>query len=130
MQLPLRQPITFPLAISATLDHRSPKIPQVSGQPLLPQHREERGQQRDQETRIHQARCDNDIARRAPLDGQNGGGLVGSGRLVESEEDGLEEGSGLFVGVGPEIRVDVDDEGRADGSEQAGLREKVGWLTR
>ena len=45
--------------------------------------------------------------------------------MVESEEDGTEEGGGLFVGIGLEIRMDVDDEGGADCREQAGLRKQV-----
>jgi hypothetical protein len=125
VQRPLLQPITFSLAVSATLDHRPARIPQVPVQPLLPQHRDECGQQRDQETRIHQAGRGDDLARWAFLNGRNGGGLAGNGGLVEGEEDGTEEGGGLFVGIGLEIRMDVDDKGGADGREQTGLQEWV-----
>jgi hypothetical protein len=111
------------LAVSATLDHRPAGIPQVPVQPLLPQHRDERRQERHQETRIHQARRGHDLARWTFLNGRNGGGLAGNGGLVESEEDGAEEGGRLLVGIGLEIRMDVDDEGGADGREQAGLQE-------
>ena len=103
---------------------------QIPVQPLLPQHCDECRQQRDQETRVHQARRRDDLARWASLNGRNGGGLAGNGGLVEREEDGPEERRGLFVGIGLEIRVDVDDKGRADGREQAGLREQMRWLTR
>ena len=98
-------------------------MPQVPVQPLLPQHCDERRQQRDQETCVHQARRDDDLARWAPLNGRNVGGLAGNGGLVESEKDGPEERRGLLVGIGLEIRVDVDDKGRVDSREQAGLRE-------
>ena len=125
MQRPLPQPVTFPLAVSATLDHRPPRIPQVPVQPLLPQHRDEHRQQRDLETRIQQARHRDDLARWTFLNGRNGGGLPGDGGLVESEEDGSEEGGGLFVGVGLEIRLDVDDKGGADNREQTTLQE---WM--
>ena len=125
VQRPFLQPITFSLAISATLNHRPARIPQVSVQPLFPQHRDECSQQRDQETRIHQAgRCD-DLARWVFLNGRNGGGLAGNGGLVESEEDSTKEGGGLFVGVGLEVRMDVDDKGRADGRKQTSLQE---WM--
>ena len=105
-------------------------MPQVPVQPLLPQHCDERRQQRDQETRIHQARRRDDLAPWAPLNGRDGGGLSGNGGLVESEEDGPQERRGLFVRIGLEIRVDIDDKGRADGREQAGLTEQVRPLTR
>ena len=98
-------------------------MPQVPVQPLLPQHCDECRQQRNQEARIHQTRCGDDLTRWASLDGRNSVGLSGNGGLVESEEDSSEEGGGLFVGIGLEVRVDVDDEGGTDGREQAGLQE-------
>ena len=55
------------------------------------------------------------------LNGWDGGGLTRNGGLVESEEDGSKKGGGLFVGIGLEIRMDVDDEGGADSREQASL---------
>ena len=45
--------------------------------------------------------------------------------MVESEEDCTEEGGGLLVGIGLEIRMDVDDKGGADCREQAGLEERM-----
>jgi len=32
------------------------------------------------------------------------------GRLIDSDEDGAEEGSGLLVRIGLEVRMDVNDE--------------------
>jgi len=62
------------------------------------------------------------------LDGWDGGGFIRDGRLVESEKDRAEEGCGLFIRIGLETRVDVDDEGRTDGGEQTRLQERVRWL--
>ena len=41
--------------------------------------------------------------------------------MIEGEEDGAEEGRGLVVRVGLKVRLDIDDEGRADCREQTGL---------
>ena len=44
--------------------------------------------------------------------------------MVESKEDGTKKGDGFkFVGIGLEIRMDVDDKGGTDGSKKAGLQE-------
>ena len=51
----------------------------------------------------------------------NGGDLTGDGGLIESDEDGTEEGRRLLVGIGLEVRMDIDDEGGADGREQTRL---------
>ena len=48
-----------------------------------------------------------------------------NGGLVESGEDCTEEDGGLLVGIGLEIRMDVDDKGGADCREQADLEE---WM--
>ena len=102
MEWPLLKPIEFALTVSATLDHRSARVPQVPIQPLLPQHGDECCEQGDKETRVHEASDDDDIARRTSLSGRNGGGLTGDGGVVESEEDGAEEGSGFLVRIGLE----------------------------
>ena len=60
------------------------------------------------------------LHRRSP--GRN---LVRNGGLVEGEEGGAEKSGRLLVGIELEIRMDVNDEGRADGREQAGLQEWV-----
>ena len=92
---------------------------------MLPQHSNECGQQGDHKTRIHETGDGNDLARWTSLNRWNGGGLTGDGGLVESEEDGAEEGSGLFIWIGSEVRMEIDDEGRADGGEQTRLQEQV-----
>ena len=47
------------------------------------------------------------------------------GGLIESEENCTEEGGRLLVRIGLEVRMDVDDEGGADGREQTDLQEQV-----
>ena len=123
---PLLEPIALPLTVSATLDHRPASIPQVPVEPLLAQHRDECGEQRDQETRVHESSDRDDLAGRTLLDGWDRGGFIRDSRLVESEEDRTEEGCRLVVGIGLEPRVNVDDKGGADGGEQTRLRERLG----
>ena len=50
--------------------------------------------------------------------------------MVESDEDGTEERSELFVEIGLEIQLDIDDEGGADSREQTSLQEEVGSLAK
>jgi len=121
VQWPFLEPIAFTLTVSTSLDHRPARIPQVSIQPLLAQHRDECGKQGDHETRIHETGDSDDLARWIFLGRWNGGG----GRLVEAENKCAEEGGGLLVGIGLEVRMDVDDEGGADGGEQTSLQEQV-----
>ena len=45
VERPSLQPVEFTLTVSATLDHRPSCMSRVSIEPLLPQHRGERGQQ-------------------------------------------------------------------------------------
>ena len=112
------------MPVSATLDHRSPRLPHVPVEPLLPQHGDERRKQGHQETGVHQARDGDDLARWDSWDGWDDGGLTGDRGVIESEEDCAEEGGRLFVRVWLKLRVDVDDECRADSGEQARLRHK------
>ena len=125
VQWPFLQPIAFALTISASLDHRPARILQVSIQPLLAQHRDERGEHRDYETRIHETGHGDDLAWWIFLDKWDGRGLTRDGGLIESEEDCTEEGGRLLVRIGLEVGMDVDDEGGADGREQTGLQEQV-----
>ena len=127
MEGPLLESITFALAVSASLDHRPACVPQVSVEPLLAQHRDERGQQRDQETRVHESGDGDDLTRGVFLGGRNGRGLVRYCGLIEGEENCTEEGCGLFVGIGLETRVGVDDECGANRGEQTCLRRQVKW---
>jgi hypothetical protein len=97
---------------------------------LFPQHGDECGQQGDQKTRVHEAGDRDDVVRWASLNGWNGGGLTGDGGLIEGEEDGAEEGCRLLVRVGLEVRMDIDDESRADSRKQTSLWGHVRQLTR
>ena len=107
------------MTVATTLDHRPARIPQVPVQPLLAQHRDECSEQGNQKARVHDTRDGNDLARWI----SPGGGLTGDGGLIESEEDGAEEGNRLLIGIGLELRMDIDDESGADGREQTRLRE-------
>ena len=127
VQRPFLEPIPFALMVSAALDHRSARIPQVLVQPLFPQHGDECGQQGDQKARVHEIGSGDDLARWIFLNRWNDGGLAGDSGLIESEKDGAEEGHGLvvLVRVGLEVRLDVDNGSRTDGGEQTRLRARV-----
>ena len=88
---------------------------------MLPHHKDERGQQEDQETRIHDTGDGDSLARWAFLNGWNSGSLTQDGRLVESEEDDMKESGGLLAQIGLEVGMDIDDESGADGGEQTCL---------
>ena len=92
-------------------------MPQVSVEPLLSQHRDECGEQRDHQARVHEPGDGDDLAWGAFLGGWNSRGLVRYSRLVEGEEDRAEEGCGLFVRIWLETRIDTNDEGGTDGGE-------------
>ena len=125
VQWPFLQPIAFALAVSASLDRRSARIPQIPVQPLLAQHRDECGEQGDYQTRVHETGHSDDLVRCVFLSRWNGRSLTGDGRLIESEENCAEEGGGLLVGIRSEVRMGINDEGGADGREQTGLQEQM-----
>ena len=127
MEGPLLESVALSLTVSATLDHRPARIPEVPVEPLLAQHCDECSEQRDQETCVHQSGDSDDLTRRA-LGGWNGGCFVWDGGLVEGEEDCAEEYCGLVIWVGLEARVDINDEGGTDGRGQTRLRERVRWF--
>ena len=122
---PLLEPIALALAVTATLDHRPARVPQVSVEPLLPQHRDECGKQRDHQTSVHESGDRDDLGGRIFLGGWNGGGLIRDGGLIEGEENCAEESRGLLVRIGLEARVDIDDEGGTDGGEKTRLQRLV-----
>ena len=118
---PILEPIEFALTLLAALGHRPARTAQVPAQPLLSQHGGECGEQGQKKARVHETSDGDDLARRALLNGWNGGGLTGDGGPIESEEDGAEESRRLFVRVGLEVRMDIDDESGADGRGQTRL---------
>jgi hypothetical protein len=89
---PFLEPIAFSLTVTATLDHRPTRIPQVPVQPLFPQHRDECSKQRDQEACVHKPSDGDDLAGRILLGGRNGGGYTRDSGLVEGEKNGAKEG--------------------------------------
>ena len=109
MEGPLLEPIALALTVTATLDHRHACVPQVSVEPLLPQHRDECGKQQDHQARVHEGGDRDDLGGRIFLGGWNDGGLAWNGRLIEGEEDCTEESRESFIGIGLEARVNVND---------------------
>jgi len=97
---PLLESIALALTISAPLDCRPARVPQVAVKPLFAQHRDERGEQGHQKTRVHEPGDGDDLAGRIFLGGWNGGVFVRDSGLVESEENRAQEGCRLIVGVG------------------------------
>jgi len=92
---------------------------------LLAQHGDKCGEQGDHETRIHEAGDGDGLVWWISLNGWDGRGVTRDGRLIEGEENRAEEDSGLLVGIGLEVRVDINYKGGADGREQTSLREQV-----
>ena len=88
---------------------------------MLAQRGDKCSQHGDRKTRVYEAGGHDDLARWIFPNGRNYGGFTGDGGLIESEEDGAEEGSGLLVGIGLEFGMDIDDESGADGRKQTCL---------
>jgi len=47
----------------------------------------------------------------------NGRSVTRDGGLIESEENGVEEGSGLLIRIGLEVRMNINYKGGADSRE-------------
>ena len=58
---------------------------------------------------------------------RNDWGFVWDRGLVEGEKDGPEEGHRLVAGIWLKLRMDIYNEGGADGGEQARLCDQVSW---
>jgi len=97
-------------------------MPGVSVKPLFPQHCNECGKERDQEAGIHEYGDSDNLSGRS-FPGRCDGLIFtrGSG-LIESEEDRAEEGCGFTIWIRLQFRMDIDDEGSADGGKQSSLR--------
>ena len=104
-------------------------MPRITVQPLLPQHRGECGEQRNQEACEQETIDEDNLAGRVLLGDWNGGGFVWDCGMIEGEENGTEESCGFIAGVRLELFVDVDDENRANCREQARLQGLVRLLT-
>ena len=95
-------------------------MPQVSVEPLLPQHRGKRSQQRHQKARKQETIDGDNLAGRVLL---NGEGFIWDCGMVEGEEDDTEESCRLVAGIRLNLFVDIDDKGRTNSREQARLRD-------
>ena len=111
VEWPFLEPIALALTVSTTLDHKPASVPQVPVQPLLPQHRDECGQQRDQQTGIQETSCGDNFAGRGNLGRRNGEGFVWDCGMVEGEEDRKKESRRLAVGIGLKFGINIDDGG-------------------
>ena len=109
------------MTVTTALDHRPAQIRQVPVQPLLAQHGDERGEQGDQKTRVHEPGGDDGRILRALPSGWNDGDPVGGGGLIEGEENCAEEVRRLLAGIGLEARTDVYGKRGADGRRQTRL---------
>jgi len=94
---------------------------QVSVEPLLSQHSDECGEQRDQKARVHEASDSDNLAGWSFLNRWDSGGFTRDSGPIEGEEDCAEKGYGLFVRIGFEFRMDIDDKCCADRREQTRL---------
>ena len=94
---------------------------QVPVDPLLSQHGDERGKQRDQKTCVQETGDGNNLAWWVSPGRWDSRALTRDSGLIEGEEDRTEESYGLFVWIGFEFRADVDDERCADSREQSRL---------
>ena len=130
VEWPLLESIKFALTVFATLNNRPSGVSQVLVEPLLPQHRNKCGQQRDQKAQEQEAVDGDDFAGRMLLDGCNGAGFVWDCGIVEGEEDSMEESCGLITGIWLKLLIDVDDESCANSREKAHLQGQVRLLTR
>jgi len=82
------------------------------------------------QTRIHETGHGDDLAQWVPLGRWDGRSVTRDGRLIEGEENCAEEGGGLLVRIGLEVRMGINDEGGADGGEPTSLQEQVRGPTR
>ena len=121
VEVPCDDPVELALTILAALNCSPSHIRRrVSVQPLFAKHREEGGEKCGGETRVKDGLGLDDRVRRAcPL--WESGGVVSEGGIVDLVDENTEESSSLTTRVGLELGLDVDDESRSDGGEQASL---------
>ena len=86
----------------------------ISGQPLLPEHRDESGQQRHQETCVEEVGGRDDLRGGTVPCWGSGGDFVWEKGWVKGEEDCSEVCLGLVTGILLKLGLDVDDECGAD----------------
>ena len=121
VEVPGDDAVELPLSILAPFDGGPSHVcRRVSVQPLFPEHREERSEERSGEAGIqHRLNVDDSAWRAGPLwDCRN---VVAENSVVHLVDEDTEESGGLFVGVRLELGVDFDDEGGSDGRKQTSL---------
>ena len=123
VEVPADDPIEFPLPVLTALDGGTSHVDRcVSIQPLLTKHRKESGEQRSSETGEQDCLdLDNRVWWTSPRLWE-GGSVVAVGGIVHLIDEEAEESGGLFVRIGLELGVDLDDKGGSDGGEQTSLR--------
>ena len=94
---------------------------EVAIEPLFAEHRNERGEQGDQQACIEKVGNVDYFVWGTFPGGRRDGLFARDGGLVESEEDGAKVRNRLVAGIGLEFGLDVDNEGGADCREQTGL---------
>jgi len=111
----------FALPVLTAFDCGPSQVGQrVSVQPLLSKHRKEGGEEGSGEACVEDGLdLDDHVWGTGPL--WKGGRVVSEGGVVDLVDEDTEEGDGLVVRVGPELRLDIDDECGGDGGEQTSL---------
>ena len=91
-------------------------VPEVQVDPLLPEHRKKRGEQRGREASVEQRLDGDDLGRRAgPGDGAGVG--VGEEGIVHGVDQDSHVGGSHLVRVGFQLGLDIYDESRTDCGE-------------
>ena len=119
--MPRGNAVQLSLSVLAAFDGRSSHVGRgVTIQPLLAKHREEGGEQGDDETGEENCLDINHRAwRTRPL--RERGGVVSEGGVVDLVDEDFEEGGGPVTGVRSKLRVDLDDERGSDCRKQTSL---------
>jgi len=97
-------------------------MPGVPVKPLFPQHCNKCSEERDQEASIHEYSDGDNFSGRSFLGRWDSVIFARDGRLIESDKDRAEEGCGFAVWIRLQFRMNIDNEGSADGGEESGLR--------
>ena len=121
MKVPHLEPIQFLLSVPALVGRRTPAVPEISIDPLLPEHRDKRGEERGRKAGVEQ-RLDGNNSRRRARPGDGAGVCVGEERTVHGMDEDLHVRGSHIVRVRLEFWLYIDDECRTDRGEQAGLR--------
>ena len=121
VKIPSDDAVELPLPILASFDCGPSQVNRrVSVQPLLAEHREEGGEERNAEA-CEQNGLDVDYRTRRAGPLWERRDITAECCIVHRMNKDAEEGGGLFVGVRLKLGVDLGDERRRDGGEQTSL---------